>query len=603
MRRLSLKKSQTMTITTNTMNSFIENKFTLKSIGLLAASVLFLLFFSAQAAFAASLSLSPGTGVYQANGTFSVRVLVNTQGQPVNAAEGTISFNPRELSVVSVSRSSSIFNLWVTEPTYSNSAGTISFSGGLPSGYTGSAGNIMNITFRAAGAGTAKVSFSNGSVLANDGRGTNILTAMNGGNYTIQAASAAPTPEVIEYVAPANTPAAPKVASETHPDPSKWYSANEAKLSWSLPSDVTSVRTLLDENSGSIPTKVYDNPISSITLPDLDEGVSYFHIQLRNADGWGSVTHYRLGVDTQTPSSINIQPVEGSDFSNPILTLKVNVEDESSTVDRFKIKIDADEPYEFIDETGSSTIELPSLEPGYHTVIIEAFDQAGNSIVGTYSFTIESFDRPVFTDYPEQMTAGVIPVIKGKTRPNSVVDVFLNRTGTEPVQYILDADEAGVFTFIPESAFDTGVYELQAQATDQYGARSELSEKVRIAVQQPGYIQIGSMIVSALSVFVPLLLLIVALILGVWYLYLYFMRFRRRVRVESVEALEILHTEFSHLQSTLRDQEALMQESRKTKKLTKAEATMIEEFDKALQSSQRRVEKEIQDVTDLTEKK
>ena len=568
-----------------------------------ARAMLVGLFFllSASITYAASLSLSPGTGVYQSNKTFTVRVVVNTQGKPVNAAEGTLSFNPRELSVVSVNRSSSIFNLWVTEPTFSNSAGTVSFSGGNPMGYTGGSGNIMNVTFQAIGSGSTKVSFSNGSVLANDGKGTNILSSMNGGNYTIQAASAAPEPEVIEYVAPANTPAAPKISSQTHPDPSKWYPLSEAQLSWSLPSGVTAVRTLLDSNSGSIPTKVYDNPISSITLPDLDEGVSYFHIQLRNSDGWGRVTHYRLGVDTQNPSEIKISTAEGSDSSNPIQKLKIEVTDATSEVSFFKVKVDSAEPFEYEDETGSSTIELPSLDPGYHTVIIEAFDQAGNSIVGTYSFTIESFDRPVFTEYPQEMSAGVIPVIKGQTRSGATVDVYLSNPGSEPTQYSITSDDSGVFTFIPDNPFATGVYELRAQATDGFGAKSDFSDTIKIAVQEPGYLVIGSLIVSALSVFIPLIVLLFLLVFGTWYLYMYFKRFRRKVRVESVEALEILNREFLKLQGILRNQESLMQESRKTKKLTKAESTMIEEFDRALQSSQRSVEKEIQDVTDLTE--
>lgn len=197
-----------------------------------------LYFFSAAFAEAASLGLTPGTGVYAANGTFSVKVIVNTGGQSVNAADGTISFNPKELSVVSVNRSSSIFNLWVAEPSYSNSAGTISFSGGSPSGYSGSVGTIMTVTFRAAGAGTARVNFKNGSVLANDGRGTNILSSMNGGTYTIQPQTATPEPEIIEYVAPANTPTTPNISSLTHPDSEKWYQSWSSGWPHTPPSQV-----------------------------------------------------------------------------------------------------------------------------------------------------------------------------------------------------------------------------------------------------------------------------------------------------------------------------------------------------------------------------
>lgn len=574
---------------------------------LMKTTLIFLIIFtvyavSAVCAEAASLGLSPSTGVYTANGAFTVKVVVNTEGKPVNAADGTISFNPRELSVVSVNRSGSIFNLWVAEPAFSNSAGTISFSGGLPSGYTGGSGNIMTVTFRAAGAGTARVNFTKGSVLANDGKGTNILTAMNGGTYTIQAAQVAPEPELIEYIAPANTPAAPKITSDTHADPSKWHATNKAVLNWTLPSGVTAVRTLLNENPTSVPTKVYENPIRTITLEDLPEGESYFHVQFQNADGWGKVTHYRLAVDTEKPTNIVIEHPEGANLANPIQTLLVKVEDETSLVRRFSVKLDSAEPYDVIDETGSSTIVLPALEPGYHSVIIEAFDEAGNSILGSYSFTVEAFDRPVFTEYPTEINEEVIPVIKGLTRPHATVEVTVSRPGGEPSLYSVTSDENGEFIFIPEGTFSTGTWELTAQATDEFGANSDVSDTIRIAVQQPGFLRIGSLIVSVLSVIVPLVVLVFLLGFGIWYLFMIARRFRRRVGIESTEALEILNREFSTLQSSLRDQESVLQDSRKSKKLTKAEAEMIEVLDRALQSSQRKVEKEIQDVTKLTRK-
>jgi Cohesin domain len=558
--------------------------------------------FTIVSVYAATLSVSPGTGVYATGATFTVRVNVNSSGTSINAAEGTLSFNPNELSVVSANRNGSIFNLWVAEPSFSNSAGTVSFSGGSPSGYTGSNGNIMTVTFRAKGSGPAKVNFSSGSVLANDGSGTNVLTSMNGGTFTINAA--APTPEaeevVVEYVAPANTPAAPKITSSTHSDPNAWHTAKEAVLSWELPGGVTEVRTLLDDKSSSVPTRVYETPIRTITLTDLDEGVSYFHIQFRNADGWGKVAHYRLAVDSEKPTEIIITTPEGFDANNPEQQLAVAVTDVTSLVRRFKLQVDDGEPFEFIKENASSTIMLPSLGPGYHTVVVEAFDEAGNSIIGNYSFEVKSFEKPIFTEFPTEINEQVIPVIKGTTRPNSSVEIILAKVGAEPTTYRVNSDDSGAFTFIPEGRFSTGVYELTARATDAYGAKSLDSDTVRIAVQQPGFIRVGSLLVSVLSVIIPLIVLTVLTVLGGWYLIMYLRRFRKEVRVESVEALDILHREFTSLQSELRRQESLMVESRKTKKLSKAEAEMIEVLDRALQASQKNVEKEITDVTKLT---
>jgi len=552
---------------------------------------------------AASLSLSPNTGVYTAGGTFTVQVKVNTDGKPVNASEGSLKFNPQELSVVSINNASSIFNLWVTEPTFSNSAGTITFSGGKPTGYTGSSGTVFNITFRTANANTARVSFTNGSVLANDGKGTNVLSGMSGGTYTVQAVTSQPKPEVIEYVAPANTPGVPKITSNTHSDPGAWYNQNTAVLSWNLPVAITGVRTLLNDNPTSIPTKVYNNPISTITLEDLRDGVSYFHLQFRNADGWGKVNHFRLSVDTVKPESFEISLPENVNLSNPSQILELKAEDITSGVEKYSIKIDDNEPYVYEDVEQIGQVVLPELDPGYHSVIIEAFDKAGNSLISTFSFTVEAFERPRFTEYPAELSEDVIPVIRGLTRPNSDVEVFVHKIGSEPQQYSLKADDKGVFTLIPEGTFSTGVYELTARAVDEFGAQSEISESVRIAVQQPGFIRVGTMLVNVLSVVVPLVAMMVVLVLAFWFLVFYVRKLRRKISIESKEALDILATEFTSLHEKLKTEEAKLTDSKRSKKLNKSEEELFITLSKALVSAQAQVEKEVEDVEKLVKKK
>ena len=552
---------------------------------------------------AATLSLSPSTGVYTTGSTFTARVIVNTEGKPINAAEGTVKFNPAEITVVSVNRTGSIFNLWVTEPTFSNSAGTISFSGGMPSGYTGSAGTIFNITFRTTNASNAKVNITNGSVLANDGMGTNVLSSMNGGSYTISAASVSPAPEVVEYVAPANTPGAPVIESSTHPDSDGWYTAKTATLRWSLPAGITEVRTLLDDSASSIPTRVYEDPISTITLEDLDEGVQYFHLQFRNEDGWGRVSHYRLAVDTEKPTKFDITMAPDADGANPAQTLLLTAEDAASKIARYVVKIDNNDAYDFIDSEGTGRLVLPELTPGYHSVIIEAFDEAGNGLIASFSFTIESFDKPVFTEYPSEINEEVIPVFRGLTRANAAVEVTIQKIGAEPVMYSVTADDTGVFTVIPSGTFSLGVYELTARATDTFGAQSEPSDTIKIAVQQPGYIQIGSFLVNILSVVIPLVAMTLLLVLASWFMLLYLRRFRSKVRVESGEAVAIVFKEFASLRAVLAEKQLALSESRKTKKLTKAEENTFAALNEALQAAENNIQKEVGDVEGLVDKK
>jgi hypothetical protein len=592
------------------------SKLSISMAHLIKFAVLFLFLAASSTAYAATLSLTPNTGVYTAGTTFTARVVVNTGSDSINAADGTLTFNPKELTVTGVTKGS-IFNLWTADPSYSNANGTITFSGGSPTGYKGSGGTVISITFKANAAGSPRVSFSKGSVLAADGRGTNVLTAMNGGSYTIAAAGSTPEPEEIEYVAPANTPAAPKLTSSTHPDSGKWYAAKNAELSWELPSGVTGVRTLLDESPSSVPTKVYDSPIDSISLTDLEEGVSYFHIQFRNADGWGKVAHYRLGVDTEKPTKFELALQDGADLSNPLQVLRVTAEDSASKVRRFLIQLDGKDPFEYIDETGSSTIALPALEPGHHTLVVEAFDEAGNSIISSFSFAILAFDKPQFTEYPSEINEQVIPVIKGITRPNALVKVTLTQTGlgvssaSASKVYEVQSGQNGEFVFIPDGRLSLGVYELSAVAVDQYelsavavdqyGAQSDVSDTVRIAVQQPGYIKFGAFVVSVLSVIVPLIALSALLIFGTWFLLMRLRSLKRGVGRETKEALAMLSSEFEKLNSELEHQEEQLASARKTKKLTKAEADLIYTLKAALQESKKRVGKEIGDVEDLVD--
>ncbi len=561
---------------------------------------------SIDTAFGATLSVSPATGVYTAGQTFTARVVVNTSGAAVNAADGTLSFKPSEISVVSVAKGS-IFNLWTADPSFSNANGTITFSGGSPTGYTGSAGTVISVTFKAKAAGSPKVSFSSGSVLAADGRGTNVLSTMNGGAFTITAQETQPQAEVVvEYIAPANTPSAPKVESATHGDQTKWYTNKNAELTWSVGSDIVAVRTLLDANKTTVPTKVYEEPLRKISLSDLSEGVQYFHVQLKNADGWGKVTHYRLAIDTQKPESLELSLKPDSDLSSSLQTLSIKSSDVTSKVIRFMVRIDDKEPFEYIDVQGSSTIPLPSLEPGYHTVIVEAFDEASNGIINSLSFTILAFDKPQFTEYPQEINEQVIPVIKGITRPKSKVVVTLTELGggtssNKVVTQEVTSSDTGEFIFIPNGRLTVGVYELTAVAVDQYGAQSSVSDVVRIAVQQPGYLRLGSFMVSFLSVLIPLCALVAVMVFGAWLLYLKLRLFKKGVRRESKEAEVILATEFEHLQSEILYQRTLLEDSRKTKKLTKAELLLFDTLTSALMKSQQKVQKEIEDVEHLVE--
>ncbi len=166
---------------------------------------------------AATLSLSPSSATHAVGQTFTLSLVLSSADQATNAMAGTVSFPSDLLEVAALSKSSSVVSFWIQEPTYSNTAGTIDFSGVVPNpGFTGSFGTILNVTFRALKAGEATIAYGNDAqVLANDGNGTDILKSVSGATITIveapppKAQPTAPPP-------PSPQPAAPE-ATSTYP--------------------------------------------------------------------------------------------------------------------------------------------------------------------------------------------------------------------------------------------------------------------------------------------------------------------------------------------------------------------------------------------------
>lgn len=123
--------------------------------------------------------------------TKSFSLTVNSATQAMNASQGKLTFPTDKLQVMSVAKGS-LFKYWTDEPAYSNSNGTVTFGGGLPTpGFTGSGRAVITVTFRAKASGTATLSYTSGAILANDGTGTNILTGY--GSATVRIGEAAPT--------------------------------------------------------------------------------------------------------------------------------------------------------------------------------------------------------------------------------------------------------------------------------------------------------------------------------------------------------------------------------------------------------------------------
>ncbi|MEN9582924.1 MAG: hypothetical protein RL641_878 [Candidatus Parcubacteria bacterium] len=158
---------------------------------------------------AATLYFSPASGSYAVGDTFSVAVYTSSTDQSMNAMSGTVSFPTNILTATSVSKSGSIASLWAVEPSFSNSSGKANFEAViLNPGYIGNRGKTITINFKVKASGTAQLSISGGSVLANDGSGTEIYTGSSGASFSFAEAKpkTEPKPETKVETKPKPTP-------------------------------------------------------------------------------------------------------------------------------------------------------------------------------------------------------------------------------------------------------------------------------------------------------------------------------------------------------------------------------------------------------------
>ncbi len=563
-------------------------------------------------ALGASLYLSPSTGNYTVGNTFSIGVIVNTGDVAINAAQGTLVFSPDKLLVVAISKTNSIFSLWTMEPTYSNSSGTIDFGGGIPNpGYTGSAGKIITITFRARVNGTAAVNWASGAVLANDGKGTNILASMGGGAYTLGPTVITPTPETPEIPAPAGTPTKPEISSSTHPDENKWYNISTVKFSWSLPKDVTGVSIAFTQKPTSNPGPISDGLFDSKTYENVRDGIWYFHIKFKNQRGWGSITHYKIQIDAVPPHSfvIEVEPDKVTEDPQPILYFQAK--DDASGIDYYKIRItrnvgeDTDknllaslfkESLEYIEKTTSESFKLPPRQPGKYIIVVEAFDKAGNSNASIVEQSILPIEGPKITDYPTRLSVEENLVIKGTSLPETNIKIYILKERMEPIIGETKADKDGKWTYIYDKFLTKGVYNISAVTINSKGAQSYPSESVIVLVVLPGIFKIGSVIINYLTIIIVLIGFIALMIFGGYWSWHRFKLFKKKLIKETQDIDRVMKRSFDLLKEDIRDQLTKLNKVRNNRELNEKEREIENQLKKDIDIAEKYISREVADV-------
>ncbi len=370
-----------------------------------AALVLFFVLLPS-AAHAAVLKVIPAGGSFPVGKNFTVQIAIDAAGAPVNSAEGKLSFDSGKLSVVGVSKEGA-FNLWVEEPAYSNTAGTVTFSGGSTKPFN-TTRTIFSVTFRPKEEGSTVVSFSSSRVLA--GAGQDVSGGTQGGVYTLTRAA---EPQESRAAAPTRPsrgsglkPRPPKeIVSSTHPDEDTWYATSTVAFTWDVPYGILAVRTGFGAATSSIEMKEHEPPITEVTYEGVEDGIWYFMLAYKNRNGWGEPKSYRVQIDTAPPEPFTLS-AEGGDRA---ARLRFFATDTLSGVATYAIAVNGLE-VETVDARNVAEgipYLLQGLSPGTHEITVTAYDRAGNATAARGTVVVTGAPTEKETAAQQPLTPGI----------------------------------------------------------------------------------------------------------------------------------------------------------------------------------------------------
>lgn len=526
-----------------------------------------------------SLYLYPNSENHKIGDTFLVQIRLNSDGTSINSADGKLTFDTNKLQVISVSKDGSIFTLWVQEPTFSNSNGKIEFAGGKPSpGFIGTAGKVATITFKAKSSGKANVTFNSGSIFADDGIGTNVLTSMENGSYQISDEETIPIPEPDKVLFPS-------ISSPTHPDSEKWYSDSSPKFIWKTYLDMTGTRLLFDRFPSSLPTIFYSEEIFEKKLEGLTDGIWYFHVQLRDQNGWGIVDHFKFQIDTQPPERFKIQIKQDALNVQPTITFETK--DELSGIDHYEIMIDQQEPI----LTDKTEYKLSFQNPGKRKIIVKALDKAENYTLAMAEVEILPIETPIITDYPHDLIVDSFLTIRGTALPEVTVKVYLQKIGeTEPKIEETKSDLQGNWLWTGSQLLKIGDYQVWVEAIDSQGAKSEPSPKIKIAVSPAPFLKIGGFNFNFSSTIIILLIFVIIFITIMFIILLKKKRKKEKIKKGLSDVEKTLYQSFKKLKGNIEKQVAKLDGK---PGLNEKEKEICQELKKTLKNCEKLIKKEV----------
>jgi len=249
-------------------------------------------------------------------------------------------------------------------------------------------------------------------------------------------------------------PTTPIVPSNTQPSGTSRYRdpAPGAPFVATDESGIAGYSYSVDEFSNTTPDMTAEGAGTSKSIPDLPNGISYFHVRAQDMSGnWGAASHLTLRIDTILPT---LSCPQDSVLSSAPILVGLNATDTLSGVAAVSYGIDTAPSIPY---TGSFTVATQ----GAHKINYSAADAAGNVAVASATVTYDSVAPVSSSDAPANWVAG--PVAVTLTSSDTV-------SGVSRIVYALDGGTAATYS-APISVSGDGTHTIAYAALDVAGNR------------------------------------------------------------------------------------------------------------------------------------
>ncbi len=313
-----------------------------------------------------TLSLVPDSGIFDLSSEQQIAVRVLTGGEAINAAQIDLSFDPSKLRVTDILTANSFCSPGMfLEKNIDNANGMVQVACGTPNPGLSGDGTVVTLVVQGLQPGDATIDFASGTeVLANDGLGTDVLRLATNADLRFMDERKPTMLNGMASVLP---------FSPTDPNGSRWYNQPDVLMLWK---GVPGERYLYAvDNTPTIGSLAGASTTdgTSITLHGLTDGIWYFHMAPEENGAVGPIADYRIMIDITPPTPPVIRASQTAVSAGQVIRLSFeSTSTPSPLASNYYVKFDNGA---FLPTASPLYIALPA---GVHTIVVRAFDQAGN---------------------------------------------------------------------------------------------------------------------------------------------------------------------------------------------------------------------------------